>query len=62
MGQIEEVLAEGPSKNNPQRLTGRTRTSRLIHFPGSADLAGRIVNVQVTGATALSLMGKLVGR
>jgi len=60
VGLTEEVLAEGPSKNNPQRLTGRTRTSRLIHFPGSAALAGKIVNVQVTGATALSLMGRVL--
>lgn len=61
IGQTEEVLAEGPSKSNPQRLTGRTRTCRLIHFPGGSDLAGGIVQVQVTGATALSLTGKLVG-
>jgi len=60
-GLTEEVLAEGPSKSNPRRLTGRTRTCRLIHFPGSAALAGRIVNVQVTGATALSLMGNRAG-
>lgn len=58
VGLVEDVLVEGPSKSNPQRLTGRTRTFRLIHFPGGAELVGKIVDVTVTGATALSLQGR----
>jgi tRNA-2-methylthio-N6-dimethylallyladenosine synthase len=61
IGVIEEVLAEGPSKSNPERLTGRTRSFRLLHFPGDASLAGRVVPVRVTAATALSLQGELGG-
>ena len=60
VGKLEEVLVEGPSKNNPARLTGRTRAFRLIHFDGDPALHGKIVNVQVTGATGLALTGKIV--
>jgi tRNA-2-methylthio-N6-dimethylallyladenosine synthase len=59
IGKIEEVLVEGPSKSNAERLTGRTRTHRLIHFAGEARLIGTIVNVAATKATALSLQGEL---
>jgi tRNA-2-methylthio-N6-dimethylallyladenosine synthase len=63
IGLIEEVLVEGPSKNNPERLTGRTRTHRHIFFDGpvpAKEMAGQIVRVQVTDATALSMQGRLV--
>ena len=60
IGVVEQVLVEGPSKNDASRLTGRTRSHRLIHFGGGESLVGRIVNVRVTGATALSLTGALV--
>jgi tRNA-2-methylthio-N6-dimethylallyladenosine synthase len=35
VGRIQEVLVEGPSKKDPSRLTGRTRTNKLVHFQGS---------------------------
>jgi len=59
VGLVEDVLVEGPSKSDPERLTGRTRTHRLIHFAGDAALIGTIVPVEVTRATALSLMGEI---
>ena len=33
VGSTQEVLVEGPSKKDPSRLTGRTRTNKLVHFP-----------------------------
>ena len=35
VGRTEEVLVEGPSKKDPSKLTGRTRTNKLVHFHGS---------------------------
>ncbi len=35
VGQRVEVLCEGPSKTNPARLTGRTRTNKIVAFPPS---------------------------
>ncbi|MEM5818494.1 MAG: MiaB/RimO family radical SAM methylthiotransferase, partial [Desulfitobacterium hafniense] len=36
IGRTCEVLVEGPSKSNPDRLTGRTRGNELVVFPGEA--------------------------
>lgn len=58
-GQVVEVLVEGPSKTNPHMLSGRTRTNKLVHFPGSQDLVGKFVNVRVTTVQTWSLKGEL---
>ncbi|HLF70147.1 MAG TPA: TRAM domain-containing protein, partial [Actinomycetota bacterium] len=36
-GRTFEVLVEGPSKKDPTRLTGRTRSNKVVHFPGDVD-------------------------
>ncbi len=60
VGMREEVLVEGPSKRNPDRLTGRTRHNRLVHFePDSAVRAGSYAEVEVTSASTTHLMGVL---
>ncbi|MHC4549210.1 MAG: tRNA (N6-isopentenyl adenosine(37)-C2)-methylthiotransferase MiaB [Planctomycetota bacterium] len=59
VGRTFEVLVEGPSKKNGDLLTGRTRGSHLLHFPGDADLAGALVDVTVTGFSPISLRGEL---
>jgi len=48
VGQTEQVLVEGPSDKNPDNLAGRTRTNKLVIFPGDvADFpVGSIVEVQ----------------
>ena len=61
IGKLEEVLAEGPSKTDPARLTGRSRSFRLAHFAGPPTWAGRLANVRITGASALSLTGEFIG-
>lgn len=47
-GQTIEVLVEGQSKNNPNVLSGRTRSNKLIHFEGPKDWIGEFVQVKVT--------------
>jgi len=64
VGRIEEVLVEGPSKKDPQVLTGRTRQNKLVHFAASdramTPRPGALVDVRVTGAAAHFLRGELV--
>ncbi|MEW9697636.1 tRNA (N6-isopentenyl adenosine(37)-C2)-methylthiotransferase MiaB [Paenibacillus sp. SI8] len=60
LGQAVEVLVEGESKNNPEVLAGRTRTNKLIHFTGSKELIGQMVNVKVTQAQTWILKGDIV--
>ena len=62
IGRDVEVLVEGPSRRDPSRLTGRLRTNHIVVFEGSPELAGRLVQVQIADATALTLVGKLVIR
>jgi tRNA-2-methylthio-N6-dimethylallyladenosine synthase len=58
-GRIYEVLVEGPSKKDPTKLTGRTRTNKIINFPGSPTLIGTFVPVQVSQAGLYALAGEL---
>ena len=34
VGSTVEILCEGPSKTNPDRLMGRTRTNKIVIFEG----------------------------
>ncbi|MGE3539532.1 MAG: tRNA (N6-isopentenyl adenosine(37)-C2)-methylthiotransferase MiaB [Candidatus Tectimicrobiota bacterium] len=58
-GQTYEVLVEGPSKKDPGRLTGRTRTNKIINFAGDPTLMGTLVPVHVTRAGLYALEGEL---
>ena len=59
IGRTEEVLVVGPSRRDPDRLTGRTRQNRLVHFSvpsgTGAVRAGSYVTVELTGAACDSL-------
>jgi len=57
VGQTVEVLCEGPSKTNPSRLMGRTRTNKIIIFEGPEELAGTLVDVLIERGTGFSLYG-----
>ena len=62
IGRAEELLVEGPSKKDPARLTGRTRTNKLVHFHG-ADLGeGALCEVSITAAHPHHLEGELIER
>lgn len=62
IGQTLEVLCEGPSKTNPARLMGRTRTNKIVLFESDDDLAGELIDVHVEHATGFSLYGTPVTR
>ncbi|ADL07948.1 tRNA (N6-isopentenyl adenosine(37)-C2)-methylthiotransferase MiaB [Thermosediminibacter oceani] len=59
-GQVVEVLVEGPSRNNPEKLTGRTRTNKVVNFEGPADLIGKLVEVRITEPHTWSLIGEVL--
>lgn len=57
----EEVTVEGPSKKDPEVLTGRTRRNTLVHFPSPTPLrTGTYAQVEVTAAGMNHLLGRLV--
>jgi tRNA-2-methylthio-N6-dimethylallyladenosine synthase len=58
IGRIEEVLVEGPSKRDPEVITGRTRQNKLVHFrPAQPVRTGAYAAVEVTGAAPHHLTG-----
>ncbi|APM38983.1 tRNA (N6-isopentenyl adenosine(37)-C2)-methylthiotransferase MiaB [Clostridium kluyveri] len=59
-GRIEEVLVEGPSKNDSTKLMGRTRTGKLVNFQGDKAFIGELVKVEITKATSFSLLGRQI--
>lgn len=59
VGQLEEVLVEGQSKNDPGTLTGRTSHNRITHFRGTSELSGKIVEVRITEGLFNSIRGEV---
>lgn len=58
---VVEVLVEGKSNRSANRLTGRTRTNKIVNFEGSDRLVGQLVDVRVETANAWALRGALRG-
>ncbi len=60
IGQIEEILVEGESKNDTNWVSGRTIHNRIVNFPGTVELKGKLVNVEITEGFQNSLRGRMV--
>lgn len=60
LGQIVDVLVEGPSKKDPDVLTGYTKHNKLINFKGLKEDTGKIVKVKVTEAKTWALTGEQI--
>jgi tRNA-2-methylthio-N6-dimethylallyladenosine synthase len=61
IGRVEEVVVEGPSKRDPEVVTGRTGQNKLVHFSppgGGTPPAGSYAEVTVTGAARHHLLGE----
>ncbi len=58
-GQTLEILVDGPSKTNPDRLTGRTRTNHIVIFSGTNDLIGQRINVKITTSKTFSIFAEI---
>jgi len=58
VGTHVEVLCEGPSKTNPARLMGRTRTNKVVVFEAEENRIGEIFDVAIERANGFSLYGQ----
>jgi len=54
-----EVLVEGKSQRNDTRLSGRTRTNKIVNFAGSENLIGKLVDVLIETVNPWALRGIL---
>ena len=60
LGKIVKVLVEGPSRKNPEMLTGRTSTHKIVLFKSPrTDLKGKFVNTKIYEAKTWTLYGEL---
>jgi tRNA-2-methylthio-N6-dimethylallyladenosine synthase len=57
VGRTVQILVEGPSKRNPERLTGRTRCNKIVVFEGAERHQGQIMDVNVIRAGSFTLYG-----
>jgi tRNA-2-methylthio-N6-dimethylallyladenosine synthase len=57
VGQQTEILVEGPSKKNSERLTGRTRCNKIVIFDGDKRHLGQVMDVKITRASNFTLYG-----
>ena len=60
VGGIERVLAEKPSKRDPNELMGRTENNRIVNFPAPARLIGQMVDVRILQTNTNTLRGEVV--
>ncbi len=57
VGSLVEILVEGRNPRDPQGLTGRTRTNKIVHFQGDVSLTGTLVAVRITEGRPNCLIG-----
>jgi tRNA-2-methylthio-N6-dimethylallyladenosine synthase len=57
LGRRVQILCEGPSKTNAERLTGRTPQNKIVVFEGDPRHIGEVFEVRVTRSTGFTLYG-----
>jgi tRNA-2-methylthio-N6-dimethylallyladenosine synthase len=57
-GMVFDILVEGVSETNPDTLTGRTRTNKIVNFCGDKGDIGRTVSIKIVEAKMHSLYGE----
>jgi tRNA-2-methylthio-N6-dimethylallyladenosine synthase len=61
VGRVEEVLIEGPSKRDPDILSGRTGQNKLVHLACAEPLAaGTFATARITRGAPHFLVGELI--
>ncbi len=58
IGTVQSVLVEGPSRKNPQEMSGRTENNRVVNFPASVASRGQFLPVTITAVLSNSLRGE----
>lgn len=61
IGTIQKVLVEGNSKNNPNMLTGRTDSNKVVIFEGNKNLINKIIDLKIDSEHMWYLKGSVIG-
>jgi tRNA-2-methylthio-N6-dimethylallyladenosine synthase len=60
MGRVVKVLVDGPSKNNPEFMTGYSEHRKVVNFKPIKANVGDIVSVKITEAKTWFMNGEQV--
>jgi tRNA-2-methylthio-N6-dimethylallyladenosine synthase len=61
IGKVEEIIVEGLNKRDANKMTGRTRQNKLVHFSTPSILrVGTYATVLIEDAARFHLSGRLV--
>ena len=60
IGTTQSILVEGKSKNNPNMLTGRTDSNKVVIFEGKEDLINKVVNLKIVSEHMWYLKGEVI--
>jgi len=61
-GTFQEILIEGEGKTDEKKLTGRTRTNKIVNIPCSNIAKGTLIFVEIIKGKQHSLEGRLSAR
>ena len=59
VGTIQRVLVEGTSKNNPNMLSGRTDSNKVVIFEGKKDLINQLIDLKIVSQHMWYLKGEI---
>jgi tRNA-2-methylthio-N6-dimethylallyladenosine synthase len=60
IGSEQVLLVDGPSRKNPNELTGKTPNHRSVTFSGEPGWVGQFVKVRITHSFVNSLRGEAI--
>ena len=59
VGNVYDILVDGPSKTDEGMLSGYTETNKIVHFKGDISLVGKIIKVKIIESHTYSLIGEI---
>ncbi len=60
IGTIQKILVEGTSKNNPNMLSGRTNSNKVVIFEGQKELIGNSIDLKIVSEHMWYLKGEIL--
>ena len=60
VGTKQKILVEGESKNNPEMLTGRTDSNKVVIFKGPKCLINNIIEIEIESEHMWYLKGEVL--
>ena len=60
VGQVQPVLAETVNDHTDGYLTGRLGNNAVVHFPGTPDMIGRIIDIRLDEARGFYYIGSVI--